>query len=259
MRTSVWPTNFVRQRMTICADATESRPVTESRSARGYQSSSRLPGSFAQKNRPFAQPLGGVPGFRMTPMKAGFQRFRARIHRPCDRFDWRIAPGHPTQESAQRSQTVVDDQLADVRSRARRLMAGVEVAQGVGRAARWAEGMPTIDCLGLTSKLGRCLRTTSLIDHGQPAVSDWVRRVRHWQSGSVAAHRPGPRSRRSRSRSGGSWGMPSRGDSSRPSMRRARTVRSPIPRLPDHAESSPGRQPQFHWQRGIIRSEEARE
>lgn len=48
------------------------------------------------------------------------------------------------------------------------------------------EEMFTINRLGLPSKLRRCLGTTNLIDNGHSALRDRVRRVRHWQSGSMA-------------------------------------------------------------------------
>ena len=46
--------------------------------------------------------------------------------------------------------------------------------------------MFTIDRLGLPSELRRCLGTTNLIDNGHSALRDRVRRVKHWQSGSMA-------------------------------------------------------------------------
>lgn len=46
--------------------------------------------------------------------------------------------------------------------------------------------MFTINRLGLPSELRRCLGTTNLIDNGHSALRDRVRRVRHWQSGSMA-------------------------------------------------------------------------
>jgi transposase-like protein len=48
------------------------------------------------------------------------------------------------------------------------------------------EEMFTINRLGLPSKLRRCLGTTNLIDNGHSALRDRVRRVRHWQSGTMA-------------------------------------------------------------------------
>jgi transposase-like protein len=44
----------------------------------------------------------------------------------------------------------------------------------------------TINRLGLPSELRRCLGTTNLIDNGHSALRDRVRRVKHWQSGSMA-------------------------------------------------------------------------
>jgi putative transposase len=44
----------------------------------------------------------------------------------------------------------------------------------------------TINRLGLPSELRRCLGTTNLIDNGHSALRDRVRRVRNWQSGSMA-------------------------------------------------------------------------
>jgi putative transposase len=48
------------------------------------------------------------------------------------------------------------------------------------------EEMFTINRLGLPSKLRRCLGTTNIIDNGHSALRDRVRRVRHWQSGTMA-------------------------------------------------------------------------
>jgi transposase-like protein len=48
------------------------------------------------------------------------------------------------------------------------------------------EEMFTINRLHLPSKLRRCLGTTNLIDNGHSALRDRVRRVKHWQSGSMA-------------------------------------------------------------------------
>ncbi len=44
----------------------------------------------------------------------------------------------------------------------------------------------TINSLGLPSELRRCLGTTNIIDNGHSALRDRVRRVRNWQSGSMA-------------------------------------------------------------------------
>lgn len=46
--------------------------------------------------------------------------------------------------------------------------------------------MFTINRLGLPSELRRCLGTTNLIDNGHSALRDRVRRVKHWQNGSMA-------------------------------------------------------------------------
>lgn len=46
--------------------------------------------------------------------------------------------------------------------------------------------MFTSNRLGLPSELRRCLGTTNLIDNGHSALRDRVRRVKHWQSGSMA-------------------------------------------------------------------------
>jgi len=48
------------------------------------------------------------------------------------------------------------------------------------------EEMFTISRLKLPSKLRRCLGTTNLIDNSHSALRDRVRRVRNWQSGSMA-------------------------------------------------------------------------
>ena len=46
--------------------------------------------------------------------------------------------------------------------------------------------MFTINRLGLPSELRRCLGTTNIIDNGHSALRDRVRRVKNWQSGSMA-------------------------------------------------------------------------
>ena len=48
------------------------------------------------------------------------------------------------------------------------------------------EEMFTINRMGLPSRLRRCLGTTNIIDNGHSALRDRVRRVKHWQSGSMA-------------------------------------------------------------------------
>ncbi|MDE2505996.1 MAG: transposase [Planctomycetota bacterium] len=48
------------------------------------------------------------------------------------------------------------------------------------------EEMFTINCLGLTSELRRCLGTTNIIENGHSGLRDRVRRVRNRQSGSMA-------------------------------------------------------------------------
>ena len=58
-----------------------------------------------------------------------------------------------------------------------------------GAAASLREGLEemfTINRLGLPSELRRCLGTTNLIDNGHSAVRDRMRRVKNWQSGSMA-------------------------------------------------------------------------
>jgi putative transposase len=58
-----------------------------------------------------------------------------------------------------------------------------------GAAGSLREGLDemfTINRLGLPSELRRCLGTTNLIDNGHSALRDRVRRVRNWQSGSMA-------------------------------------------------------------------------
>jgi transposase-like protein len=58
-----------------------------------------------------------------------------------------------------------------------------------GAAASLKEGLDemfTINGLGLPSELRRCLGTTNLIDNGHSALRDRVRRVKNWQSGSMA-------------------------------------------------------------------------
>lgn len=56
-------------------------------------------------------------------------------------------------------------------------------------AASLREGLEelfTINRLGLPGALRRCLGTTNIIDNGHSALRDRVRRVKHWQSGSMA-------------------------------------------------------------------------
>lgn len=48
------------------------------------------------------------------------------------------------------------------------------------------EEMFTINRLGLPSVLRRCLGTTNIIDNGHSAARDRMRRVKNWQSGSMA-------------------------------------------------------------------------
>ena len=58
-----------------------------------------------------------------------------------------------------------------------------------GAAASLKEGLDemfTINGLGLPSELRRCLGTTNIIDNGHSALRDRVRRVKNWQSGSMA-------------------------------------------------------------------------
>ena len=54
------------------------------------------------------------------------------------------------------------------------------------RCGKGLEEMFTINRLGLPSKLRRCLGTTNIIDNGHSALRDRVRRVKNWQSGSMA-------------------------------------------------------------------------
>jgi transposase-like protein len=56
-------------------------------------------------------------------------------------------------------------------------------------AASIREGLSelfTINRLGLTAKLRRCLGTTNLIDNSHSCVRERTHRVKHWQSGSMA-------------------------------------------------------------------------
>ncbi len=58
-----------------------------------------------------------------------------------------------------------------------------------GAAGSLREGLDemfTINRLGLPSELRRCLGTTNLIDNGHSALRDRVRRVKNWQSGTMA-------------------------------------------------------------------------
>jgi transposase-like protein len=58
-----------------------------------------------------------------------------------------------------------------------------------GAAASLREGLEelfTVDRLGLTSALRRCLGTTNLIDNGHSAARERMRRVKHWRGGEMA-------------------------------------------------------------------------
>jgi putative transposase len=58
-----------------------------------------------------------------------------------------------------------------------------------GAAASLREGLEelfTVNRLGLTSSLRRCLGTTNLIDNGHSAARERMRRVKNWQSGEMA-------------------------------------------------------------------------
>jgi transposase-like protein len=58
-----------------------------------------------------------------------------------------------------------------------------------GAAASLREGLEelfTVNRLGLTSSLRRCLGTTNLIDNGHSAARERMRRVKHWRSGEMA-------------------------------------------------------------------------
>jgi transposase-like protein len=58
-----------------------------------------------------------------------------------------------------------------------------------GAAASLREGLEelfTVNRLGLTSALRRCLGTTNLIDNGHSAARDRMRRVKNWQGGEMA-------------------------------------------------------------------------
>jgi transposase-like protein len=58
-----------------------------------------------------------------------------------------------------------------------------------GAAASLREGLEelfTVNRLGLTSSLRRCLGTTNLIDNGHSAARERMRRVKNWQGGEMA-------------------------------------------------------------------------
>lgn len=61
-----------------------------------------------------------------------------------------------------------------------------EWPSAAGSLREGLDEMFTINRLGLPSELRRCLGTTNLIDNGHSALRDRVRRVKHWQSGSMA-------------------------------------------------------------------------
>ena len=61
-----------------------------------------------------------------------------------------------------------------------------EWPSAAGSLREGLDEMFTINRLGLPSELRRCLGTTNIIDNGHSAVRDRVRRVKNWQSGSMA-------------------------------------------------------------------------
>ena len=61
-----------------------------------------------------------------------------------------------------------------------------EWPSAAGSLREGLDEMFTINRLGLPSELRRCLGTTNLIDNGHSALRDRVRRVKNWQSGSMA-------------------------------------------------------------------------
>lgn len=61
-----------------------------------------------------------------------------------------------------------------------------EWPSAAGSLREGLEEMFTINRLGLPSELRRCLGTTNIIDNGHSALRDRVRRVKNWQSGSMA-------------------------------------------------------------------------
>jgi transposase-like protein len=61
-----------------------------------------------------------------------------------------------------------------------------EWPSAAGSLREGLDEMFTINRLGLPSELRRCLGTTNIIDNGHSALRDRVRRVKNWQSGSMA-------------------------------------------------------------------------
>ena len=61
-----------------------------------------------------------------------------------------------------------------------------EWPSAAGSLREGLDEMFTINRLNLPSELRRCLGTTNLIDNGHSALRDRVRRVKNWQSGSMA-------------------------------------------------------------------------
>jgi putative transposase len=61
-----------------------------------------------------------------------------------------------------------------------------EWPDAAGSLREGLEEMFTINRLGLPSMLRRCLGTTNIIDNGHAAARDRMRRVKNWQSGSMA-------------------------------------------------------------------------
>ena len=61
-----------------------------------------------------------------------------------------------------------------------------EWPSAAGSLREGLDEMFTINRLGLPSELRRCLGTTNIIDNSHSALRDRVRRVRNWQSGSMA-------------------------------------------------------------------------
>jgi transposase-like protein len=61
-----------------------------------------------------------------------------------------------------------------------------EWPDAAGSLREGLEEMFTVNRLGLPSALRRCLGTTNVIDNGHSAARDRMRRVKNWQSGSMA-------------------------------------------------------------------------
>ena len=100
---------------------------------------------------------------------------------------WATSPNHSmTRPRRLQGRIQTRHERRDGQDRAVRGLAGTGLARAAGSLREGLSEMFTINRLGLPSELRRCLGTTNIIDNGHSALRDRVRRVKHWQSGSMA-------------------------------------------------------------------------